>query len=298
MVEKIKLLLAKIVAYLGSKGYFRWMDDETYLKLYYKAIFGKSLDIQNPKTFNEKLQWLKIHDRKLEYVSLVDKFLVKKIVEDKLGKEYVIPTLGCWDSFNEINFEELPDQFVLKCTHDSGGIVICKNKKEFNYTTAKNKIEHCLKKNFYWVGREWPYKEVKPKIIAEKYMVDEVSKDLQDYKFMCFNGVVKCTFVCNERFSESGVTITIFDRNWNVMPVSRRGPRSKKKIKKPVNYEKMIQLAEQLSKGMPFLRVDFYEINNKIYFGEITFYPGSGFEKFYPDLWDLKLGEWISLEDV
>lgn len=299
MLAKIMKVVScpeKIFAYMGSKGYFRWVRDEYYLRVYYKAVFGKKLDLKEPKTFNEKLQWLKLNDRNPKYVSLVDKFLVKQYVADEIGEEYIIPTLGCWNSFDEIDFEALPEKFVLKCTHDSGGLVICHNKHSFDYESAKTGITECLKRNFYWIGREWPYKEIQPRVIAEKYMEDEKDRELKDYKFLCFNGQVKCSFVCNERFSESGLKVTFYDTEWNVMPFTRHYPKSDKPINKPINYDKMVQLAEKLSKDIPFVRVDFYEVDGKIYFGELTFYPGSGFEEFTPMEWDLKLGEWIQLD--
>ncbi len=290
----------RIFSYLATRGHFKNMRDETYLKLMYRARLGKKLNLKNPRTFNEKLQWLKLYDRKPEYTTMVDKHEVKKYVADIIGEQYIIPTLGVWDSFDDIDFDSLPNQFVLKCTHDSGGLVICKDKRSFDIKSAKEKIEKSFGENYYYHGREWPYKNVKPRIIAEEYMEDSETSELRDYKFCCFNGKVKCSFVCSDRFSDDGLHVTFFDNEWNVMPFERCYPSRREGLPKPANYDKMIDLAERLSEKMPFVRVDFYDVNNKIYFGELTFFPGSGFEKFDPEEWDLKLGEWIKIpyEDI
>ncbi|MBR1802801.1 MAG: glycosyl transferase [Clostridia bacterium] len=274
------------------------LNDKKYLNIVYENAFNKTINWNNPQTFNEKLQWLKLYDRNPEYTKMVDKYEAKKYVADIIGEEYIIPTLGVWERFENINFEELPNQFVLKCTHDSGGLVICKDKKEFNIDKARRKINECMKKNYYYAGREWPYKNVEPRIIAEKYMVEENSEELKDYKFLCFNGKVKCSFVCTERYSKEGLKVTFFDLDWNRMPFQRHYPASEKPINKPINYEQMIQISETLSKNVPFVRVDLYEINNKVYFGELTFFPGCGFEEFTPEDWDKKLGDWIQLPDI
>ena len=276
------------------------IPDSIYLKIQFRKKFGRKLNLKNPLTFNEKMQWLKLYDRNPKYTVLVDKYEVKKIVSQVLGKQYIIPTIGVWDKFDDIDFDDLPNQFVLKCTHDSGGLVICLNKKSLKRNEYKEKIEKCLKNNFYYLGREWPYKNVKPRIIAEPLMSNSndnknLKNELTDYKFMSFNGKVKCLFVCTERFSADGLKVNFFDRDWNALPFERYYPRSLKIINKPVNYNEMIMFAEKLSENIPFVRVDFYEIDNKIYFGEITFYPGSGMEEFKPSEWDRKLGDWIQL---
>lgn len=411
------------------------IPDPIYIKLLYRRRTGKTLNLKNPVTFNEKLQWLKLYNRKPEYSMMVDKYEVKKYVAKKIGEQYIIPTLGVWNHFDEIDFDMLPEQFVLKCTHDSGGLVIVKDKKKLDRDAARKKIEDSLSNDYYLRGREWPYKNVKPRIIAEKYMTDESEVELKDYKvfnfngeakfiqvdygrftnhkrnlysidweyinaaiqypsdqsvqinkpekldemlmlarklsasipyvrtdfysindkiyfgeitffaeagfgkftpeqfgveigswiklpsggvlikksnwilylrnkpdeltdykFMCFNGKVKCSFVCSERFSETGLKITFFDREWNALPFERHYPKSLKRIPKPLNYEKMIYLAERLSKDIPFVRVDFYEISGNIYFGELTFFPGNGLEIFNPEEWDKILGSWIELK--
>lgn len=276
-------------------GMYHDMPDDEYLKRIFRAYMGYKLDLDHPETFNEKLQWLKLFDRKPIYTSMVDKFDVKKFVAERIGEQFIIPTIGVWDYFDDINFSDLPEQFVLKCTHDSGGVVICRNKKEIDINAVRKKIEKCLKRNFFYWGREWPYKNVKPRIIAEQYMEDDNSNELTDYKFMCFGGKAKCSFVCTERFTKDGLKVTFFDREWNRMPFERHYPASKKAIPRPVNYDKMIELAEELSKDIPFVRVDFYETKRLIFFGELTFYPGNGLEEFTPIDWDYRLGNWIKL---
>lgn len=270
-------------------------DDETYLCRLFRWKMGRKLNLENPQTFNEKLQWLKLNDHNPEYTKMVDKFEAKKYVAGIIGDEYIIPTLGVWDYFDDIDFNALPNQFVLKCTHDSGGVVICKDKSKLDMSKVKEKIISCLKRDYYLSSREWPYKNVKPRVIAEKYMADESGEDLIDYKLMCFNGEVKCSFVCSDRYSKDGLKVTFYDREWKMMPFERHYPREKDPINVPEGYDEMLGLAERLSFGIPFVRVDFYSIKGRLYFGELTFYPGSGTEEFYPEEWDFTLGSWIQL---
>lgn len=286
--------------YLQKLGFMNRLDDEVFLKKIFKLKLGYELNLENPRSFNEKIQWLKIHDRNPEYTKLVDKYEVRKYISDKIGEDYLIPLLGVWDNVEDINFDKLPNKFVLKCNHNSGlGMCICENKDLLDIKKVKKELKKGLKENYYLTGREWPYKNVKRKIIAEKYMSNNFPNDLEkgllDYKFMCFNGTVRCSFVCSERFSKEGLKVTFFDKNWNMMPFERKYPRSKKNIPKPQNYEKMIELAEKLAENIPFVRVDLYEINGKIYFGELTFHPGSGMEEFMPVDADYELGSWLNL---
>lgn len=257
----------------------------------------KKLDLTNPKTYNEKLQWLKLYNRKQEYTIMVDKYAVKGYVEKIIGKEYIIPTLGVWEHFDDIDFDKLPDQFVLKCTHDSGGLVICKDKETLDKEKAKKQIEHCLKRRYFLNTREWPYKDVKPQIIAEKYMVDESGYELKDYKFFTFDGKVKAMFIATDRGSESETCFDFYDCNFEHLPFKNGHPNAKKKIIKPENFDKMIELAEKLGKDIPHARIDFYNINGKIYFGEITFFHWSGLKPFEPEEWDYKFGSWIQLPE-
>lgn len=273
----------------------KYIPDKIFLKyLYYKRTNNK-INLANPQTFNEKLQWLKLYDRNPEYTKMVDKYEAKKYVADIIGEEYIIPTLGVWKKFEDIDFNKLPNQFVLKCTHDSGGLVICKDKTKLNIEEAKKKINKSLKRNYYYSGREWPYKNVKPRIIAERYMLTNEQKELIDYKFFCFNGKVQTILVCSNRKGNFKNT-NFYDINWSLQAFTReKHENSKEIIEKPENLDKMIKIAEKLSKDIPFVRVDLYEIGGKVYFGELTFYPSSGFEGFEPEEWDRKLGEMIEL---
>lgn len=297
MVKVLNLIKnpRRIIPILSNRSLLNWLSDETILKIQFKDRMDKTINLKNPQTFNEKLQWLKLYDRNPLYTNLVDKYEVRKYISKVIGEEYLIPLTGVWDKFEDIDFSQLPNQFVLKCTHDSGGIVICKDKNELDIEATRKKINKCLKRNFYYIAREWPYKNIKPRIICEKYMVDESETELKDYKFMCFNGEVKCSFVCLNRNSETGLNVDFYDMNWNPMPFERHYPNSKTVISKPENFDKMVEFAQKLSKNIPFIRVDFYETNGQLYFGELTFYPGAGFEEFTPESYDYLLGSWIEL---
>ena len=288
---------ARIFKALARRHLFDFLSDKAYIRLMYRCIMDRKINIDAPQTFNEKLQWLKLYDRKPVYTTMVDKYEVKKYVADIIGEEYIIPTIGIYSSFDEIDFDKLPNKFVIKCTHDSGGVVVCKDKQKLDLKEAKSKINTCLKNNFFYVGREWPYKNVKPRIIVEEFMEDHVNEDLNDYKFMCFNGKVKCSFVCSDRRSKEGLKVTFFDLDWNKMPFERHYPASNKEIPKPVNYDKMVELSEKLAKDLPFARIDFYEVEGRVYFGEITFFPGNGVEEFTPEKWDYELGSWLKLPE-
>lgn len=303
-----KKQIKKIIKYLTNKHYrdminintgkYDNLSDEEYIKLAFKVKIGKEVDLENPKSFSEKLQWLKLFDRKPEYVSMVDKYEVKKIVADKIGEEYIIPTLGVWDSFDEIDFSALPDKFVLKCTHDSGGISFCRNKSEFDFDAARKKIEKSLKRDYFLNGREWPYKNVKRRIIAEAFMEDASGPDLNDYKFYCFNGEPKFLYLSQGLSDHSTASISYLNLDWTIAPFKRTDYKAFEKLpQRPKNYDTMLEYCKVLAKDIPFLRVDFYEVNEKLYFGELTFFPGSGFTKFDPDEWDEKIGEWLILPD-
>ena len=284
--------IRKAIKGLAYKGLLNWMPDKQYLEILYRASMGEKLNLSNPKKFNEKIQWLKLYNRDPAYTTMVDKYAVKKYIADKIGKEYIIPTIGVWESFDDIDFDTLPNQFVLKCTHDSGGLVVCSDKTKLDKEKARKKIESSLRTNYYYSGREWPYKDVPHRIIAEQYMAD----DLRDYKLFCFDGVPRMTMVCSERFTKDGLKEDCYDEAWNHLNVQNTAHGNAiLPIQRPKQYELMKKLAAKLSEKMPFARIDFYEINEKVYFGEITFYTASGFEGFKPEEWDLKLGEWIKL---
>lgn len=267
-----------------------------YLRLLYRLRVGKTLNLRNPKTYNEKLQWLKIHYRKPEFTAMVDKIEAKKYVAALIGEEYIIPTIAEYDSVEDINWEVLPNQFVMKCTHDSGGIVICKDKLKLDKKKAIKKLKKGLKKSYYYQNREWPYKNVRPRIICEEYKVDESGYELKDYKLFCFDGVVKALFIATDRGKQEVETkFDFYDADFNHLPITNGHPNSNKILKKPIGFEKMKELAGILSKGLPHLRVDFYDINGNIYFGELTFFHWSGMIPFEPEEWDYKFGSWIKL---
>lgn len=274
----------------------RMIPDKMWLQIKFVVRMGKFPNLNHPKTFNEKIQWLKLHNRKPEFSVMVDKYEVKKLIAEQIGEEYLIPTLGVWDKIEDVDFDALPNQFVLKCTHDSGGLVICKDKQSLDLEKAKKKISSSLSNNYYWHGREWPYKSVKPRIIAEQYMVDESGVELKDYKIFNFGGEPKLIQVDFNRFVKH--TKNIYDTQWNYQNVAINYPTDPNvDIKKPECLDKMLELARELSKGIPFLRTDFYVIDGKIYFGELTFSPGSGFMKMTPEIFDLEMGSWIPLPD-
>lgn len=277
---------------------YNLMDDEAYLKKKYYLVFGKPLDLQNPKTYNEKLQWLKLYDRRPEYSMMVDKYEVKKYVASIIGEKYIIPTLGVWDKFEDIDFNALPKQFVLKCTHDSGGLVICRDKDKLDIESAKRSIQKAFMHRYFYQGREWPYKNVKPRIIAEQYMEDEITKELRDYKFFCFDGKVKALYVASDRYKNGEETkFDFYDENFQHLPFTSGHPNAKTPPEKPHQFEKMKELAERLSKGFPHVRVDLYDVNGSIFFGEMTFYHMSGFAPFVPDEWDKTFGDWLKLPE-
>lgn len=272
----------------------RFLPDETCIKWRYTSKTGRKLDISEPKTFNEKLQWLKLHDHRPEYSRYVDKYAVREFIADTVGSEYLIPLIGVYDTVDSIPFESLPNAFVLKCTHDSGSVFICKDKTLMDLAATKKALQKALRKNLYWKTREWPYKQVKPRIICEKYMEDESGYELKDYKIFCFSGQPKFIQVDFNRFSNH--TRNMYDLDWNLIPFTIKYPNDPNTvITKPLQLEKMIEIASKLSQGIPHLRVDLYSINDKIYFGEMTLYHGSGNEIFTPDSYDLLLGSWINL---
>lgn len=277
-----------------AKYCLRVLPDSLYIQIYYFAQFKKFCNLDTPQTYNEKLNWLKINDRNPEYMKMVDKYEVKKYVASAIGSEYVVPTLGIWNTFDEIDFDKLPNQFVLKCTHDSEGLIIVKDKNKLDKVAAKKKIEEAQKCNFYYIGREWPYKDIKPRIIAEKFLEDHVDGELRDYKFFCFDGEPRAMFIASDR--EIGETkFDYFDLDFQHLDIIQKYPNSQKTLRKPITFEKMIELSKVLSKGIPHVRVDFYEVDGKLYFGELTFYHFSGFMPFHPAKWDKTFGDWLNL---
>lgn len=279
------------------KKLLRLLPDKQYIQLQYFYHFKRFPNLKNPKTFNEKLQWLKLHDRKTEYTTMVDKYLVKQHVAKKIGAEYIIPTLGVWNCAKEIDFDALPNQFVLKWNHDSGSVIICKDKKVFDRQAAIEKLNKYQDHNGYWYGREWPYKNIVPRIIAEQYMEDTShpeQKALLVYKIMNFNGEPKVVQTIQGDKTEDEV-IDYFDTEWNLLDMRQNFPNSICPVARPKTFDKMLELSKEMSEGFPFLRIDFFEVNGKAYFSEYTFYSDSGMAAFTPTAWDEKLGEWIKL---
>ena len=296
---KLLKMPIKLIPPLANNGFLNWMPDETLLKLMYKARMGKTLNLDNPKSFSEKLQWLKLYDRNPLYTKLVDKYEVRKYIAETIGEEYLIPLYGVWDHPDEIDFDSLPDQFVLKCTHDSGSVIICDDKSKFDKSTAIKKLKKAQKFNFFYHGREWPYKNVVPRIIAEKYMLNsDSSSELSDYKWYCFDGVAKAMLIVTDRQTPGEETkYDYFDMSFCHQPLLWGGPNATRTIEKPISFELMRELAEQISQGIPQVRVDFYEADGHIYFGEMTFYDGCGMSPFQPEKWDAIFGDWIQLPE-
>ena len=287
MNQTIKEIGKKVVRLIPSKIWLSYL---------FKSKMGYPMDWKNPKTFNQKLQWLKVYDRNPLYTTMVDTYEVKKYVAEKIGEEYIIPTLGVWDNFDQIDFDVLPDQFVLKCTHDSGGLIICRDKAKLDKVAARKMFKVCLSRNPYDVSREWPYKNVKPRIIAEQYMENEATHDLRDYKFFSFDGDTKAMFIATERASDTEETkFDFFDMDYNHLDFRNGHPNADVLPEKPACFDEMHALANKLSKGIPQVRVDFYEVNGRVYFGEMTFFHWSGMKPFEPEKWDRIFGDWIKL---
>lgn len=280
---------------LSGFGKYNYLTDEEYLRRMFEAYSGYKLDLNNPELFNEKIQWLKLYDRRSEYTMMVDKYRVKQYVADKIGEQYVIPTLGVWDSPEDIEFETLPDKFVLKCNHNSGlGMCICKDKSKLNISKVKRNLYKGLKQNYYLTGREWPYKDVPRKIIAEKYMADGEETELKDYKVFNFDGEPRLIQVDYNRFSNH--KRNLYSVDWEYIDAQIQYPKdSSVTIRKPDCLNEMLELAKKLSEGYPHVRTDFYIIEGKIYFGELTFYHGSGIEKFEPYKLEKQMGDWLIL---
>lgn len=272
------------------------LDDKTYLKLKYRARFLKKLNLETPRTYNEKLQWLKLYDRNPEYTIMVDKYAMKEWVGSKIGQGYTITNYGVWNNPEEIDFDSLPDKFVLKGTHDSGSFCICKDKSNFDRKSAITMLKKSILSDQYIYSREWPYKNVPRRVLAEEYIVDESGYELKDYKFFCFSGKPYMMFIASGR-TKGETTFDYFDMNFNHLDITQSHPNANHAYEKPKDFEKMIELASKLSAGIPQLRVDFYYVNGKILVGELTFFHYGGFVPFHPNKWDAILGDLIQLPD-
>ena len=284
----------KIIRILGDKRFLNWLPDRTYLKLVYLSETGRILNLDNPQTYNEKLQWLKLYDRRPEYSIYADKYAVRSYIAETIGEQYLIPLLGVYNSVEEIDWGSLPDKFVLKCTHGSGSNIICSDKSKLNVEEAKKKLRKWMKHSWYWFGREWPYRNVIPRIICEQFIETDDGKAPIDYKVMCSNGEPKLIQVHIDRYGDT-YTMDFYDINWEKTSICQGVPISKKTLEKPKNFHLMLNFARMLTKDMPYARIDFYEQNEVLYFGEITLYPTSGFALFENDNHDVDLGSWIYL---
>lgn len=303
MLPLINYLRHPKLVFLGLLiKYANLFPDKLYLQLRYFFEFGSLLDLKHPKTFNEKIQWLKLYNRRPEYTQMVDKYLVKDYVSKIIGSEYIIPTLHVWNSIEEIEFESLPNKFVLKTTHGGGGngVFICKDKSNLDKNECLNKIKKGLNVDIYTQMREWPYKNISRRIIAEQFMEDKNNDDLVDYKFFCFSGTPKLCQVISDRRTEE--KIDFYDMEWNRIPylvgLNPKVKNSQNNHKIPSTFRDMKEIAEKLSKNIPFVRIDLYEINGKCYFGEITFFPAGGFGIFRPERWNNVIGDWIYLPEL
>lgn len=285
-------------AALWSSRLFHFVPDRIFLQIKYFLIFGKRLNLESPETFNEKIQWLKLYDRKPEYTQMVDKYEARKYIENKIGKEYLIPLFGVWDNFDDINFDSLPDSFVLKANHFSGGVFICKNKQNFDIKKVRQEINRVLKRNYYFYGREWPYKNVKPKIIAEKYLDDKKHIVPKDFKIYCFNGLPKLIVIFHDRYNNTTQkSESVYDTEWNLYPCSldEHFLINTEKEPKPECLDELLYLTRKMCCDFSQVRIDWYIIDNKIYAGEITLHTASGFTRLIPNEYDKLLGSWISL---
>lgn len=287
------LIFVRIIIKLDSLGFS--IPDKLYLSCYYRYYVGKKLDWDNPKKFCEKLNWLKLYDHNPLYTNLVDKVLVKQYVAEKIGKQYIIPTLATYSSAEEIKWSELPNKFVIKCNHDSASYIICKDKSKLNLEKATAKLHKSINTDFYRIAREWAYKNVKRKILVEEYLEDPTG-DLKDYKFFCFDGKVKALFIASDRQSKDKETcFDFFDPDYIHLPMTSHHPNAEKLPQKPQNFELMKELAEKLSIGIPHVRIDFYEYLGKVYFGEFTFYHDGAYVPMEPEEYEYKFGSWINL---
>jgi len=290
--QKIKNSLSGLLYRYGHK-----LSDETYLRILFFLKFDRPLNLKKPKTYNEKCQWLKLNYRKKELIPLADKYEVKKIVAQRIGEEFVVKNYGVWDNFDEIDFDQLPQKFVLKTTHDSTGALICRNKADFDFENARLVLNKNLSKSAYWPVREWAYKFIKPRIIADELIEVPPGKDLLDFKFFCFHGEPKIFLVESERVDKT-VADNFFDIELNPIDFIQGGKKGEITVEDSEDYRTMLSLAKKLCQDLPHIRVDFFYTGEKIYFAEYTFYQHAGISKFYPEKWDDILGSWIDLSKI
>lgn len=295
VIKNPYILISKLI-----KGRFKFIGDKTYLSILYRASLNEKIDFQNPLTYNQKLQYLKLNDRESFYKKMVDKYEVRKVIEKIIGKEHLVKCYGVWNKVEDINFNILPDKFVIKCTHDSGSVIIVRNKNDIDLKKVKKKVNKWLKKDYFWVSREWPYKNIRPRVIIEELLEAEENDQIRDYKFFCFSGVPKYLYIASDRNKgEKHVKFDYFDIDFNRLDlVQTSHPNSKVSPKKPKCYNQMTSIASKLSKGIPHVRIDLYEVKGKVYFGEFTFYHHGGFVPFEPPTYDRLWGEQIDINNI
>ncbi len=273
----------------------RLLPTKWWVKIDYRFHMGKSCDLKNPQTFNEKLCWMKVYYGSAERGGLVDKYLAKQYIADKIGPEYVVKTLGVWDRFGDIPFNDLPGRFVLKPGHTSGNVLICKDKSKLDLIALKKEVDRWMRRDFYHQGREPEYKNIKPHILAEELLAGKDGKEVPDYKFFCFDGIPRAVYLCEDRFGEEGVKLCYYDMQWNPLPFRKVHTVLGEPIERPAAFDEMVRICKILSEGFPFIRLDMYDVQGKVYMGEMTFYPDSGVKAFENEDWDRMIGSWIKL---
>src|SRR5699024_3533309 len=298
LLKKMRKLVGNpflIVSYFGNKGFLKWLPSKIYLKAYYRSQTYRKVNFKNPQRFTEKIQWLKVFWYDWFATKCADKYDVRDIIKENIGSQYLNELYAVYESVDEIEVEKLPESFVLQATHSYEQNFVCKNKNHINWDKQLKECKKWLKTNYFWKNREWVYKDIKPRIICEKFLNEDNASSLTDYKFYCFNGVPMYCQVINDRYD--GGTIDFFDTEWNHMEFTglQNMPHANKKIKKPEKYNQMLEISRELSQRFPFVRVDFFYVNKKIYFGELTFFPRSGFGEFRPLEWDQSIGELLEL---
>ena len=287
-------LLKKIYLVAKNSGALNLLSDKVYTKLKYRIVMGRAVNLDDPQTFTEKLNWLKLYDHDPQYIPLVDKWEVMKYVQERIGNQYCVEKYGVWDSFDDIHFDLLPNQFVLKCTHDSGSTFVCKDKSTMDRQAVKQFAEKCMAYNYYWYNREWPYSQIKPRILAEELLSDVSQSGVTDYKFFCFDGKPQFMFIATGR-AEGDTRFDFFDMEFNWIPVKQHYPNADVRPQKPECFEQMRDLAEKLSDGLKHVRVDFFQVNGRVYFSELTFNHFGGYERFEPEDYDAKFGAYLNL---
>lgn len=292
-------MIKKRLISLKRNGFFSFIPDKLYYNLTYRIHCHGWINWDNPLTFAEKLNWLKLYDRQDRYHQMVDKYDAKKYIRETIGEDYVIPNYGVYNTFEEIEFSNLPDKFVLKCTHDSGSVKLV-NKKNMNIAELADYFHQRIKVDFFhYSGREWPYKGLKPRIIAETFLENKDKTPLNNYKFHCFNGEPRYVRIEQGLHADDSIRVGFYDLELNEMPFKR----SKRKplgydVVKPDNFQEMVDISKKLSKELPFVRVDLYNISGKIYFSELTLYPSSGYVWYDPSEWNWKIGDLLDLTSL